>query len=363
MEGVVRQKRKADAPSSQGRSQDRLDLNAPSMAFIHQPIDQNASSIHSILGGIQDTLKTIVLSQMRCETQFDKVDDFMRRLEFCEERITKVETNLTRRITALEAKVSSLEKADTSEDVKRALGGLEDRLTMAVDSIGQLEKKNNLLFVGVPESQDERGPALREKVVKILTSIEDHMMDNSASLTTQLAFVTRLGRNRVGPRPRPLLVRFKTDYVPTTLWDMRRDIRLALGAGDLADVPASFGIRHDLTQRQRAIRQRLMPIHNLAFEEKDLPNARLERAFFDDERLFVVPKYGRPLPVVINGPDTRWRGLFVDMQALNEAMYGPVGARAGAPRDQGEGPSCLHQETVPSPPDHEMAGAIIALDQ
>ena len=235
----------------------------------------------------------------------------------------------------MEKRIETLEhRAPPTEDLRKALGSLDDRLTGLSEDMARQAKRKNLVFTGFGEEAGERGPQLRDRVKEALDALQTELQDANAvatdSWSSQISFVTRLGRATSG-RPRMILARFKSDLAVERLWDCRQDIRLLLGSsGGPSSVPEGFMIRRDLTQRQLQIRRDLRPVHDLAWAESRTANSRIQRAFFAEEKLFVVPTNGAPLPVVLLSPDTRWRSLFSNQAAVNEIVFGPVQPRTNA---------------------------------
>ncbi|GMH42899.1 hypothetical protein BSKO_10818 [Bryopsis sp. KO-2023] len=240
------------------------------------------------------------------------------------------------RFQALEARLDKLEQsppdAGSTEEVKRAIGTLDDRLSSLADEVAKQSKRKNLIFAGIEEGPGERGPALRESIKTLLDNLQRELQDETAvttdSWSSQVSFVSRLGSSTSG-RARMVLVRFKSDLAAERLWESRRDIKMLVQSGH--GLPSGLVVRRDLTQRQLQLSRELMPVHHLAWDESRKANSRISRAFFAEEKLFVVPVSGAPLPVGLLAQDTRWRSLFMDQSALNDLVYGPVRARPSAP--------------------------------
>ncbi|GMH40401.1 hypothetical protein BSKO_08305 [Bryopsis sp. KO-2023] len=342
MEGIARDKRRAaDAPAADGgslpgtprpRSRSGLCLDDEDVAFLQSNVSTrplNGEYLRESLVGIQKVLVSLVRGIANLERLTSQVNE-------CVTDLNQLRHTTDSRFQALEARLDKLEQsppdAGSTEEVKRAIGTLDDRLSSLADEVAKQSKRKNLIFAGIEEGPGERGPALRESIKTLLDNLQRELQDETAvttdSWSSQVSFVSRLGSSTSG-RARMVLVRFKLDLAAERLWESRRDIKMLVQSGH--GLPSGLVVRRDLTQRQLQLRRELMPVHHLAWDESRKANSRISRAFFAEEKLFVVPVSGAPLPVGLLAQDTRWRSLFMDQSALNDLVYGPVRARHSAP--------------------------------
>ncbi|GMH35524.1 hypothetical protein BSKO_03392 [Bryopsis sp. KO-2023] len=260
MEGIARDKRRAaDAPAADGgslpgtprpRSRSGLCLDDEDVAFLQSNVSTrplNGEYLRESLVGIQKVLVSLVRGIANLERLTSQVNE-------CVTDLNQLRHTTDSRFQALEARLDKLEQsppdAGSTEEVKRAIGTLDDRLSSLADEVAKQSKRKNLIFAGIEEGPGERGPALRESIKTLLDNLQRELQDETAvttdSWSSHVSFVSRLGSSTSG-RARMVLVRFKSDLAAERLWESRRDIKMLVQSGH--GLPSGLVVRRDLTQR------------------------------------------------------------------------------------------------------------------
>ena len=173
-------------------------------------------------------------------------------------QIQSVRTDLKNEISSVKESVFSLKNelksinervkiVEDEQDIHRldiiacgeTMAKLDDRITAIEESTerqAQYSRRENLIFHGVAEEQDENYDKMRKKVTKILNdNIKDKIWQEN-----DIVRAHRLGDNSVSKKTRPIIVRLTHFHDKLTILKSRPELK-----------KCAIGVSNDLTKHQR----------------------------------------------------------------------------------------------------------------
>ena len=210
------------------------------------------------LDSIQNTVRTFSGRLDKLDTRVAKVEQTLNDVEKSREMDSSNIEDIQKKQNNIDAMLNNAKKLESEQKM------LNKKVQKELIDIKSRSMRDNLLFFGIPEEQDERDI---ECVGKVLNMIEHECRIENASTIIKLHRAHRIGKYNA-QKTRPIVAKF-------AFYPERERVRYCA-----KDLVYPKGISQQFPQEILEIRKRLWPILKKARDEK-------KEAFFVADRLYI----------------------------------------------------------------------------